>query len=345
MRTAHSFLSKCRTHKCGSPSAEFEEGVETVPPVSTSLRGRPKGSASVVFDLLFAAMNRGPVIIEAAINGNRTKEHNPNVPRSHEELVADTLEVLAAGASIVHNHGSVFGDPRAVADDYLAGWMPVFAERPDALLYPTANYGDGLLFDHLPLLAESGGMKITFLDPGSVNLGGLDADGLPVGGIVHVNSFDSIASQMAAAAADRLGPSFAIYEPGFLRAALTYWREGRLPQGSMFKFYLAEDRGYMGAPFGLPPTRTGLDAYLELLGDCPVPWALSVVGGDPVESGLAEYAIELGGHLQVGLEFYGGDRQPTNAELTHNAAEVCARMGVAVATCGEAAEILGLPRR
>ena len=41
-------------------------------------------------------MNRGPVIIEAAINGNRTKEHNPNVPRSHEELAADTLETLAA---------------------------------------------------------------------------------------------------------------------------------------------------------------------------------------------------------------------------------------------------------
>ena len=78
-------------------------------------------------------MERNPVIIEAAINGNRTKEHNPNVPRSHAELAEDTLSVLAAGASIIHNHGSVFGDPRKVADDYLAGWMPVFSERPDAL--------------------------------------------------------------------------------------------------------------------------------------------------------------------------------------------------------------------
>ena len=290
-------------------------------------------------------MERGPVIIEAAINGNRTKEHNPNTPRSHAELVDDTLATLAAGASIIHNHGSVFGDPREVADDYLAGWMPVFAERPDALLYPTANFTDhGLDFEHLHLLAETGLMKVSLCDPGSTNLGGLGPDGLPAAGIVYSNSYDSIRSQLDQAAADRVGPSLAIYEPAFLRTTMLYWRAGKLPAGSMIKFYLSTDRGYMGAPFGLPATRLALDAYLEILGDCPVPWAVSVVGGDVVESGLAEYAIELGGHIHLGIEFYGGDRQPTNELLTREAAQLCERMGVAVATCDEAATILQLPR-
>ena len=290
-------------------------------------------------------MDRGPVIIEAAINGNRTKEHNPNTPRSHAELVDDTLATLAAGASIIHNHGSVFGDPREVADDYLAGWMPVFAERPDALLYPTANFTDhGLDFEHLHLLAETGLMKVSLCDPGSTNLGGLGPDGLPAAGIVYSNSYDSIRSQLDQAAADRVGPSLAIYEPAFLRTTMLYWRAGRLPAGSMIKFYLSTERGYSGAPFGLPATRLALDAYLEILGDCPVPWAVSVVGGDVVESGLAEYAIELGGHIHLGIEFYGGDRQPTNELLTREAAQLCERMGVAVATCDEAATILQLPR-
>ncbi|MEX1218734.1 MAG: 3-keto-5-aminohexanoate cleavage protein [Acidimicrobiales bacterium] len=291
-------------------------------------------------------MERGPVIIEAAINGNRTKEHNRNVPKSHAELAADTLETLAAGASIIHNHGSLFGDPQAVAEDYLAGWMPVFAERPDALLYPTANFTSaGLDFEHLHLLAETGLMKVSLCDPGSTNLGGLGSDGLPAAGIVYSNSYDSIAFQMAQATTDRVGPSLAIYEPGFLRTTMAYWRQDKLPAGTMIKFYLSTERGYMGAPFGLPATRLALDAYLEILGDCPIPWALSVVGGDPVECGLADYAIERGGHLHIGLEFYGGNRQPTNVELTLDAVAVCERMGVAVATCDEAAEILKLPRR
>ena len=199
-------------------------------------------------------MERGPVIIEAAINGNRTKEHNPNTPRSHAELVEDTLAAMAAGAAIIHNHGSIFGDPREVADDYLAGWLPVFAERPDALLYPTANFtANGLDFEHLHLLAETGLMKVSLCDPGSTNLGGVDPDGLPVAGIVYANSYDSIRFQMDQATADRVGPSLAIYEPGFLRTAIMYWRAGRLPKGTMIKLYLSTEQGYMGAPSGFPP--------------------------------------------------------------------------------------------
>jgi uncharacterized protein (DUF849 family) len=46
----------------------------------------------------------------------------------------------------------------------------------------------------------------------------------------------------------------------------------------------------------------------------------------------------------VGLEFYGGDRTPTNVDLVTEAAELCQRFGRTVATPDEAAQILGLPR-
>lgn len=291
-------------------------------------------------------MERPPVIIEAAINGFTPRTVNPNVPKSASEIAADASACFAAGAAIVHNHGAVFGDPEAVAAEYLAGWEPVLAERPDALLYPTANVVDGVLdVRHLALLADAGVLRVSLCDPGSLNLGGVDADGVPVGSFVYTNSFDAIAVQMTQASRDQVGPSLAIYEPGFLRCALAWWRAGRLPQGSMLKFYLSTEHGYMGAPFGLPATSAGLNAYLDLLGDCPVPWAVSVVGGDVVGSGLARQAIERGGHVHLGLEFHAGDRTPTNAELVSEAVQVCERLGVRVATPDEAAELLDLPRR
>ena len=45
-----------------------------------------------------------PGIIEAAINGGRTKAENPNVPVAPDEITADALACFEAGAAIVHNH-------------------------------------------------------------------------------------------------------------------------------------------------------------------------------------------------------------------------------------------------
>ena len=85
------------------------------------------------------------VIVEAAINGTTTKERNPHVPRQPEEIASDALACLAAGASIVHNHVDkvMVPGPEAAAR-YVEGWTPVFAARPDALLYPTTNFGPGV---------------------------------------------------------------------------------------------------------------------------------------------------------------------------------------------------------
>jgi 3-keto-5-aminohexanoate cleavage enzyme len=285
-----------------------------------------------------------PVIIEAAINGATKKDRNPNVPISPEEIAADALACLEAGAAIVHAHcDPIAGPDDEVAERYLAAFRPVWAERPDALLYPTVNFhGGGLSFGHLAIMREAG-LRVGLLDPGSVNLGGVGPDGVPAGAFVYANSFDRIAEVFALHESHGLGPSLAIYEPGFLRATIAYWRAGRLPAGTMIKLYLAEDRGYMGAPFGLPVTALGLEAYLEILGDCPVPWAVSAVGGDLGRSPVASLALERGGHLHLGLEFYGGDRAPTNVELVREAVELCGKAGRPVATCDDAAEILSLP--
>jgi len=286
-----------------------------------------------------------PVIIEVAINGLKSKRDNPHVPVDPAEIAADALACVEAGAAIVHNHIDRYGlTEQEAADRYLEGWRPVLDQRPDALLYPTIHFSDGLSYEHEIPLAASGLSRVGIVDPGSVNLGGLDATGVPAGGIVYANSYDTIARAFEICQQQRLGPSMAIYEPGFLQTVVAWWRAGRLPAGSMIKLYFSSTTGYMGAPFGLPATATALDAYLEILGDCDVPWAVSLVGGDLIAGELAGLALERGGHLHVGLEFYGGDRQPSNVELVTEAVERCAEAGRPVASPDQAAAILGLPR-
>jgi len=212
------------------------------------------------------------------------------------------------------------------------------------LWYPTINIGPSAhWYDHITPLAESGLLRMTLSDPGSVNLGGR-TDGVPSGRFVYANSFDDIAHQLALCREHRLGPSIAIYEPGFLRVVLAYREAGKLPEGCFVKLYLCADRGLGGAPFGLPPTIRALDAYLELLDGTGLAWAVSAVGGDVTSLDVCRAALDAGGHLHVGLEFYGGDRQPTNVELVDAAVKAAASAGRPVATCDDAASMLALPR-
>ena len=110
------------------------------------------------------------------------------------------------------------------------------------------------------------------------------------------------------------------------------------------KFYLSTERGLSGAPFGLPPTAPGSTPTSTSWATAPIPWAVSVVGGDLGRSEVARLALERGGHLHLGLEFYGGDRQPTNVELVEEAVALGDAAGRPVATCAEAAAFSAFPR-
>ena len=292
-----------------------------------------------------------PLIIEAAINGATPKSRNAHVPTTPEEIAADALTCFSAGAAIVHNHIDDFGlSGAAAAERYLAGWRPVLRERPDAIVYPTVAIGGSVedRFAHVALSAEAARMGV--LDPGSVNLGAAGSDGLPgVVDFIYANSYGDIRYVVELLERERLGPSISIFEPGFLRTALVYHRAGRLPRGSFVKLYFGGDHSYLGGPpsgvtFGLPPTRKALEAYLEMLEGTDLPWAVAVIGGDVVASGLARLAIERGGHVRVGLEDYAGEREPGNRELVEEVAEAARRAGRPVATCADAARVLGLVR-
>jgi 3-keto-5-aminohexanoate cleavage enzyme len=291
------------------------------------------------------------VVIEAAINGGTLPEKNPHVPRMPEAITRDALTCLRAGASVIHAHNEdIRWWGRKAADAYLAAWRPVLRERPDALWYPTLTLGPDAASSllHLELLSQEIGLRIGVVDPGSTNIGGPDADGLPVG-MVYANGYAEIRAGFELCSKRGMGPSLAIYEPGFLRTTLAWHRAGRLPQGAMVKLYFGGDYGLFamqpGVSFGLPPTLSALDAYLELLDGVDLPWSVSVWGGDLFDTPIARRALERGGHLHVGLEeHFHPTRKPTNEELVRQAVALCDEVGRPVASCAEAARILDLPR-
>ncbi len=293
-----------------------------------------------------------PVIIESALNGQTMKTVNPHAPRTSEEIVHAAIAAHDAGAAILHTHiDDIMSPGEKAAALYLEHFLPILEARPDALLYPTLGMGATVQekYAHLDLLKRAMNLRIGFVDPGSVNLGGADEDGLPIPiDFAYTNTPAAIRWAFDHCRELEIGPSIAIFEPGFLRHTLAYHRAGQLPAGSLIKFYLGGDYGYMGAGhkglnFGLPPTPWGLDVYLEMLGDCLIPWSAGVLGGDVFEHGLARHAIECGGHLHVGLEDHMGSQQPSNEELVGEAAQICRSVGRPVASPRDTLEILQLP--
>jgi len=291
-----------------------------------------------------------PVIIECAINGVTKPERNPHVPLSPEEIMTNALAANDAGATIIHAHNhdiALTGETAARA--YLDAWEPILRERPGLLWYPTLTGGAGwdLKNEHIGMIDAAVPLRMTVVDPGSTNIGVPGPDGLPMGG-AYVNGYDDNRRSFELCRELGLGPALAIYEPGFLQCVLSYHRNGALPPGSMVKLYFGGEWGLTargkGVTFGLPPTRNALLAYLDMLEGTGLPWSVSVWGGDMMQTPVARLALELGGHLHVGIEeHFDPDRKPTNVELVEEAVALCAEVGRPVATTEQTEALLALP--
>lgn len=293
-----------------------------------------------------------PVVIEVALNGATTTERNPNVPQTQQALVEDAIRCIEAGASVVHTHApdiSLAG--KDGSQQYLEHFLPISERFSEAILYPTLVFGDDIetKTSHIEPLAQAYPLKMGFVDPGSLNLGPTDDRGKPATvEWVYSNSHADIDYKFRLCARLGLAPGMAIFEPGFLRTALAYEAAGALPPGAFLRFYFGGERSYRGEGpidllFGLPPRRSSLDVYLEMLGDVDLPWSVAVVSGDPWDGEVARHALERGGHLRLGLEDYAGPRTPSNLQLVEEAVALCEEVGRPVASCAEAAKAIRLP--
>ncbi len=291
-------------------------------------------------------MSDRPVILEAAINGTTTRERNPHVPRSPGEIAREAIACIEAGASIIHNHTDDpvidMVTPSHDAAPYVEAWRPVLERHPDAMLYPTMTGGGPHTtverrYAHVEEIGRAGLLRLGIVDPGSVNLDPFEADGAPAAsGIVYLNSGADVRYMVETCTRLEVPISFSIFDGSFMRSAVAYVRSGRVRFGGQLKIFFGSD--YL--PAGIPATPAGLEAYLDMIGDCPLPWSVALPGGDLLSKPVARLALERGGHLRVGLEDYAGPGQPTNLEILERACALCDAVGRPVATPAQAGAML-----
>jgi uncharacterized protein (DUF849 family) len=296
-------------------------------------------------------MEGTPVIIEVAVNGSTKKDRNRAVPVAPEEVAADALACLDAGASIVHSHiERPFNqplDPQQSAAIYGEAYGAVLVSRPDAILYPTMAGGDTFeaRWNHHRFLAERGLIRGGVVDTGSLNLTSAGPDSVPADvDWAYINSPAQIHWMFEQCRELRLGPMIACFEPGFLRTALAFHRAGRSAAGSFVKLYFAGRADGSGALFGPPPIKPAFDTYLAILdgSGVAVSWAVAVLAGSLFDTDIAHLALEHGGHLRVGIE--DNSSAESNRAEVERAVALAAKHGRPVATPKQAAEILGLPQ-
>jgi uncharacterized protein (DUF849 family) len=304
-------------------------------------------------------MAQNPVWLEVALNGPWARERQPLIPTTEEEVIADGIACARAGAAIVHLHAydPATGRQRDDAAVY-ARIIEGIRSAVDAIVYPTVPLAGSVdapeagpaetRYAAVEELARRGLIEWAVVDPGSAQMSFRADLGRDREGFVYLNPESHVRHGLALAARHGLVPSYAIYEPGFVRlgAALARRVAGAGP-GPVYRLMFTDDM-----TFGYPPAAFALDSYRELLArEAPgAPWMVAGLGVDVRP--LIPLAVAAGGHVRVGLEDAPLGTGMTNLDWVRAAADLVAAAGgrlagpaeVRAATTGGLRAAAGGPR-
>ena len=284
--------------------------------------------------------------IEAAMNGPWGSDRQPGSPTTVEECIEQGVACAEAGAAIVHVHAF---DPEADEQrddpDTYARIIEGIRAEVDAVVYPTipplglieeSSMSAEERFAHQDELGRRGLLEWAVVDPGSTNVSSYAAIERDEPGSVYENPEPHVREGLEVCARHGASPSYAIYEPGFLRlgAALAERYPGVAPP--VYRFMFSESY-----TFGYPPEPYALESYTTLLdAEAPdAPWMVAGLGVDVTP--LIPEAVERGGHVRVGLEDAPLGSSRTNVEWVEHARAAVEAAGGTVATAADVRDDLG----
>jgi len=240
-------------------------------------------------------------IITVAITGSlTTRDQNPNIPYTPEEIANATIESCSAGAAVVHLHVREPSTGEPVQDiELFRETIRLIRKDSDIVINTSTGGGPGMSYDEriaiIPALASDEKVKpeMASLNAGSINFGILSRKkkGFVLDD-VQLNPWSILLKFADTMSSHGVKPEIEIYEAGMIHNAKVLHEIDALKEPLHFQFVL----GVLG---GLQAT---VDNLIFLKNSIPpsATWSLCAVGLDMFSLGAA--AIAAGGHVRVGLE-------------------------------------------
>lgn len=273
------------------------------------------------------------LIINAAITGMMpTKDDNPNVPITPDEIVADARRCQDAGASIVHVHArDEGGQPTYKKEIYYEIMTRIRKECPELLICGSAS---GRVYKEFWQRAE-------VLSPGP----GCQPDlaSLTLGSLNFPNQASVNAPEMIQALAEAMNERGIVPEWELFDLGMADYTHFLVKRGVLRKPYYANI--LLGSLGTLSATPYNLATMVRALPEGTV-WSGAGIGR--FQFYVNSMAVAMGGHVRVGLEdnlFYDPATkiQPaTNAGLIDRVVKVARAVGRDIASPEEARKIIGM---
>ena len=273
------------------------------------------------------AWNSSPVVVTGAITGaDVTRENNPNVPYTTQEIADSALGAAQAGASIVALHvreddGTPSGRPELFVD---------VIERIRAASSAITNVSTG---GSNEMSIEE---RMTGLDA-APDMCGVETGSMNFGDETFITPPPAARGIIARATERGIGLEVEASDVGHVVSAVDLLERGVLP--GPFRVNLV-----FGVPGGIDASPEALDAMLR-----PLPpktfWTVTCVGRHHFRM-LALGLLRGANGIRTGLEDVAyiskGVLAPSNAALVEKAVALATTLGREVATIEQARELIGL---
>ena len=268
------------------------------------------------------------LIISCCICGAEvTKENNPAVPYTVEEIAREAKSAYDAGAALIHLH--VRWDDGTHTQDKGRFQDCVDAIRkvcPDVIIQPSTGGAVGMTdLERLQSTEITPTPEMATLDCGTCNFGG---DEIFINTDNTINNFGDIMKERG------IKPECEVFDKGMIDLALKAAKKGHIDYPIHFDFVL-----------GVQMTATVRDlVYMATSIPAGCTWTATGIGKTAWD--IAAATIAMGGHVRVGFEdnvyMSKGVLAKSNGEMVERVVQMAKLMNRPVATPAEAREILGL---